>query len=247
MQAIRRFFLVLPAAGLAMAASGCMTTHGSNSCATGGCDGGHPGGGAAVHSALSTVGNGHHVRNAYDPCGLERYSATATESVRSSFAPQVHNGMILDQTVFNYHFEQGTDKLLPGGLDKLDQIVRRRPEPCGKVMLATTRDISYDPAKPEDYTNKRQELDAKRIVAVQKYLTAQTAGRPMTFDVAIHDPPEPGAHAAIGRQSLMMHHFTGSPTIGLGGMGGGGGGSGGQCGGGGGGQGGIGGGGGGGR
>ena len=62
-----------------------------------------------------------------DPCYPERYIHTARSEVNSAFAPQVQNGHILDQTVWNYHFEAGKDELTTGGRDHLDGLVRRRP------------------------------------------------------------------------------------------------------------------------
>jgi hypothetical protein len=79
------------------------------------------------------------------------------------FTPQVHNGRILDQTIWNYHFESGSDKLTPGGMDKLDQLVRRRPEPDPRVFLATARDLIYNADKPDEYADlPRSGWQAKR-------------------------------------------------------------------------------------
>ncbi len=40
----------------------------------------------------------------------------------------------------------------------------------------------------------------KRAAAIQKYWAAQPAGRPLAFDVYIHDPSEPGMSAVLARQ-----------------------------------------------
>ena len=61
--------------------------------------------------------------------GWNAYGMGAAGRAITCFTPQVQNGRILDQTLWNYNFEPGTDKLNPSGLDKLDQIVRRRPSP----------------------------------------------------------------------------------------------------------------------
>jgi hypothetical protein len=143
--------------------------------------------------------------NMVDRCWPERYAYTARREVVESFAPQVQNGHILDQTVWNYDFEKGSDQLNGMGLAKLDYMVRRRPAPDACIYLATARDLIYDPANADAYGNGRRDLDSKRVAAIQKYLTQQMVGRPMQFEVLIHDPFEVGmpaeeAAAAVRQQ-----------------------------------------------
>lgn len=152
-------------------------------------------------SAACLIGAGlaggcvHKYADVVDPCYPQRYNAVARAEVIGAFAPQVHNGHILDQTLWNYHFETGSAKLHPSGYDKLDYLMRRRPVPDSRVFLQTARDISYDAAKPDEFADARRELDAQRIMAIQAYLHAQTAGRPMGFDVVVHDPAPTGISA----------------------------------------------------
>jgi hypothetical protein len=113
-----------------------------------------------------------------DPCWPERYGYEARQEVLAPFAAHVENGRIMDGTVFNFEFEQGTDKLSPGGMAKLDYLSRRRPAPDRVVYLQTARKL---PAT-------RADLDAKRAAAIQKYLAATTAGRGLVFDVTVLDP-----------------------------------------------------------
>jgi hypothetical protein len=174
----------------------------------------------AMAGAIGLVGcaGGEHYRNLVDPCSMERYSAEARQEYITAFTPQVQNGRILDQTIWNYNFEPGTDKLNPSGLDKLDQIVRRRPEPDNRIFVQTARDISYNPAQ-DGYADARRELDAKRGAAIEKYLAAQTAGRPMEFALLVHDPADPGmaavsASRAVGSQRV---NYTGVMAGGAGG------------------------------
>lgn len=127
-----------------------------------------------------------------DPCWPDRYANEARQLTVASFQPQVDNGHILDQTIWNLHFEYASDKLNGAGMDKLDQLSRRRPTPDVHIFLQTTRDIAYDAEKPADYAAKRIELDTRRVAAVQKYLKATLTGRELTFDVQIHDPAYPG-------------------------------------------------------
>ena len=51
----------------------------------------------------------------YDRCYPQRYWYLAETEVNRTMAPQVLNGHILDQTVWNHHFEPTTDTLTPGG------------------------------------------------------------------------------------------------------------------------------------
>lgn len=172
---------------------------------------------------ISSIGcnGGEHYRNAVDPCRQERYAAAARQEVITSFTPQVHNGRILDQTIWNYHFDAGSDKLNPSGMDKLDQIVRRRPEPDPRVFIATARDVpAFNGEKPDDYAQNRQKLDSDRAKAIENYLSAQTKGRPMTFDVLIHDPADPGISAVSARNAILGHRSNYSGALSSGGGGG---------------------------
>lgn len=152
-----------------------------------------------------------HCDNLVDPCYPERYNAMARKEVREPFQAQATNGHILDQTVWNWHFERDfetdpktgaptprpTARLSPAGRDYLTHIVRRRPCPDPKVFLQTAQDLAYDPARPDDMLKKRTDLDAKRQEAVQSFLGIQAAGRrlPYEFQVAVHDPHEVGFSA----------------------------------------------------
>jgi hypothetical protein len=155
-------------------------------------------------SAIGCVsGGGARYRNLVDPCQFERYSSTARQEAISAFAPQVVNGHVLDQTIWNYHFESGTDKLHPGGMEKLDQLVRRRPEPDTRIFLATARDVGYNVANPEKYAEDQGQLNSKRAQAIQKYLAAQTATRPLNFEILVHDPSDPGISAVSARIAIL--------------------------------------------
>jgi hypothetical protein len=125
-----------------------------------------------------------------DPCYPQRYEYAARQDTKACFAPQVLNGHILDQTVWNYHFELGTANLTQGGMDHLTYLARRRPCPDPIVYLQVAHDIAYDPAAPDKYVEARNTLDTKRMQVIQDYLTAQTAGRPVAFNVVRHDPGE---------------------------------------------------------
>lgn len=144
-----------------------------------------------------------HHDNLVDPCWPERYNATARKEVREPFQVQATNGHILDQTVWNWHFEhdlktgEPTERLSQAGRDFLTHIVRRRPCPDPKVFVQTAQDLVYDQAKPEELVKNRAELDARRMEGVQRFLGVQAAGRqlPYDFQVAVHDPHEVGFSA----------------------------------------------------
>ncbi|MBY0524888.1 MAG: hypothetical protein K2R98_15900 [Gemmataceae bacterium] len=139
-----------------------------------------------------------------DPCYPTRYNFTARTEVCAALTPQVKNGHVLDQTVWNWMFEKGTDSLNGMGTDHLIYLLRRRPCPDPTIYLATAEDLVYDAAAPEKFAEARGELDAKRIVAIQKYLTAQTAGRGINFQVSIHDPADPSINAISGRANALI-------------------------------------------
>src|SRR5262245_16832458 len=167
-------------------------------------------------------------RDLVDPCYPERYWYASRHNVHDAFAPQVRNGHVLDQTVWNYHFEEGGDRLTPGGEAHLAYIGRRRPaaDPC--VYLQTALDVAYDPAKPEDFVKNRAELDQKRVVAVKKYLVAASAGGSAPpFEVYVHNPPDVSIAGPAADTSLRLLYTTPRATLpatsGVSGAGGGGG------------------------
>jgi hypothetical protein len=159
-----------------------------------------------------------------DPCYPERYNFMARQAVNAAMAPQVQNGHVLDQTIWNSYFEPGTDKLTTGGLERLAYIARRRPCPDTLLYLQTAQDVIYDQSAPEKMVEARQTLDGRRIAAIQAYLTAQTAGRPTPFQVVIHDPAEASLASTPVNSSVTQMYFRfmgGLIMNGQGGMGGG--------------------------
>jgi hypothetical protein len=167
-------------------------------------------------AGVLAAGGCYGYRDLVDPCYPIRYNYMARQEVNAAFAPQVQNGHVLDQTVWNYYFEPGTDRLTQGGLDRLAYVARRRPCPDTTLYLQTAQDVVYDPTAPEKMVESRQLLDLKRIQAVQNYLTAQTAGRPVQFHVCIHDPAEVDLAAIPVNSSVnqMYARFRGGLLIG---------------------------------
>jgi len=151
-----------------------------------------------------------------DPCYPERYWASSRHEVNEGMAPQMMNGHILEQTVFDEQFEPSSDKLTPGGLEHLKYLARRRPHADPVIFLQTAQDVVYDPDKPDTYGKARAELNAKRIQAIQKFLVAYTDGAPQGFHVVVHDPHEVGQSAIGVAQSVRMMYssYQGSLQIG---------------------------------
>lgn len=159
------------------------------------------GGLACLSGCTTTLQESYH--KYADPCWPERYGFMAKNSVNSTFASQVGNGHVLDQTIWNYHFEGGTDKLTLGGQAELDRMTRRRPNPDPRIYLQTAQDVAYDPAAPEKLVQARNGLDSKRVGAIQKYLSASTAGRGLSFEITVHNPPEVGLPVGPVQQSIQ--------------------------------------------
>ena len=150
---------------------------------------------ACLAGGLGLAGGCFEYRDLVDPCYPQRYEFAARQEVVGTIAPQVNNGHVLDQTIWNYQFEPGTDRLTPGGMEQLAYLGRRRPAPDAVVFLQTAQDVSYDPAAPDRFAEARANLDNRRTQAIQNYLTAQTAGRHLTFQVVVHDPHVPSIAA----------------------------------------------------
>lgn len=170
--------------------------------------------GSAIVGGLAATSGCYNQGKCVDPCYPERYVYQAKTSVTAAFAPQVQNGHILDQTLWNYFFEVGKDELNASGRDQIDALMRRRPHPDARVYLATARDVAYDSLNPEKSVETRRELDEKRAAAVQKYMQSQTAGRPMQFEIVVHDPVEVGQHAyPVNRSVLLNHNITSGSAL----------------------------------
>jgi hypothetical protein len=156
--------------------------------------------------ALGMV-NGCHYRDLVDPCYPQRYEYAARMEVNQALAPQVRNGHILEQTVWNYEFEPGSPKLTPGGMEHLAYLARRRPTPdtCIYLQVAEPPDVTFDPKAPEKYAETRAKLDNDRIVAIQSYLGAETAGRNLAFTVVVHDPAEVGLSGLTVQRTMTAN------------------------------------------
>src|SRR5436309_14893308 len=98
----------MAAALLGLAASAALATA-QTSCGCASCGGGSGGAGAALRnnespSAADIIGHGYK-GECYDRCWPQRYNNLAHRAVNRAFTPQVQNGHVLDQTMWNHMFE----------------------------------------------------------------------------------------------------------------------------------------------
>jgi|SRR6516165_6235649 hypothetical protein len=135
-------------------------------------------------------------RDVVDPCWPERYNSMARHSVNEANNAQSFNGHVLDQTVWNYHFEHDprtgapTAKLTAAGIEHLNYISRRRPAADTHIFLATAHDIPGLAELPaEKAIAIRIKLNEDRIATIRNYLAIQT-GAPGAYAIDIHDPAE---------------------------------------------------------
>jgi len=155
--------------------------------------------------------------NLVDRSWPERYSYQAREPVLSAFEQQVNNAEILNQTMWNYHFDAGTAKLNANGREKLDLIARKRPSPDGKLYVQTARDLVYDDKSPEKLPGERIKLDVDRAQSVLAYMATQPISRMVTFDVQPIDAIDPGMNSqgpATAVRSLPSQYLSGITSSG---------------------------------
>ena len=171
--------------------------------------------GLCLGTGLSSLVGCYEYRQIVDPCWPERYNAESRMSVRETFGAQAHNGHVLDQTMWNYHFEVDprtgapTDKLNPAGMEHLRYISRVQPSPDPALYLQTVEEIpGAATMSSEKLAQFRSELDSRRVAAIQKYMTDIQNGHnhSVPYQVAIIDHAEPGMPALpiSGNQSKFI-------------------------------------------
>jgi hypothetical protein len=169
--------------------------------------------GLCLGTGIANLAGCYCYRQAVDPCWMERYDSEARMSVRETLAAQVHNGHVLDQTMWGYHFEADpktgapTDKLNAAGMDHLNYLSRRQPASDPHIFLQTVQDVPGGVnLAPDKFAAARADLDNKRVTSIQKYLASVTNGRArgVAFDVTVTDVAEPGISAApIGGAGIV--------------------------------------------
>ena len=142
-------------------------------------------------------------RDLVDPCYPERYNYQARQEVVASYTPQEQNGHVLDQTVWNYDFEPGTDRLTGGGLEHLAYLARRRPQPDPRRLPADGpgRGLRPGPLRRRWPTCARNWTPSASW-PIQKFLNAQTAGRRGELPGADPRPVRGGRAGRLGRRRV---------------------------------------------
>jgi hypothetical protein len=216
MKRMFRAALVAALLPIGLASIGC--AHGAGSpCGGGDCgDGGGHG--------RRADGQGAHGKW-YDIAWPDRYNYAARQAVVAPFAQQAANGHFLHQTIWNFYFEPGTDKLTPGGMDKLNSLAHATPGPDPRIYVQNAQDLGTTPENMDKVLAMRTDLNAKRAAAIQKYMATQF-GPPIPYEVLVHDAPTPGisgvfaGNAYRGQGSGYRGGLT-SGSIGIGSVGGG--------------------------
>ncbi|HZZ77853.1 MAG TPA: hypothetical protein VFE62_05010 [Gemmataceae bacterium] len=134
-------------------------------------------------------------RSIVDPCWPERYNSIARKSVRDMANAQADKGHILEQTVWNWHWEAdpktgaASDRLNPAGMAVLQRISRTLPCPDFQLYLQNAQDIPYvEGVPPEKLVRSRNELNDRRAAAIQRFMATQAALHGGgNFQVAVHD------------------------------------------------------------
>jgi hypothetical protein len=161
----------------------------------------------------------------YDISWPDRYNYAARQSVVAPFAQQAATGHFLHQTMWNFYFDPGTDKLNAGGMDKLNSLAHATPGPDTRIYLQNAQDIATTHDNMDKVAAMRNDLNVKRAAAIQKYMTTQF-GPPMAYEVLVHDAPTPGisgqfAGNAYRGQALGYRGGLSSGGINVGSIGGG--------------------------
>ncbi len=168
-------------------------------------------------------------RNWVDGAWPYRYNYSARQAVLAPFAQQTVNGQFLHQTLWNWHFEPGSDQLNGAGVEKLNTLVRNLPHMEPRIYLQTARDIAPTAENLARLKELRAELDARRAAAIRRYVAAQPGGS-ADIEVFVHDAPPPGMPSRFGVRAFADSEngyqggIAGFGGVGVGGARGGGGG-----------------------
>src|SRR5437762_2532643 len=175
------------AAGVAALLAGGLGSAGcahKSGCGAGGCG---AGGGSGVSCD-------DRYRNWVDISWPDRYNYAARQAVVAPFAQQAANGHFLDQTLWNFYFEPGTDRLTPGGMEKLDALARETPAPDPRIYIQAAHDVPVTMENLDKVVAARNDLNGRRAVAIKRYLATEF-GPPVEYEVYVHDAPVPCINA----------------------------------------------------
>jgi hypothetical protein len=158
---------------------------------------------ACFGATLFTVVGCAAYHDAVDPCWPERYNFMSRSSVREMSIAQSDMGHKLDQTIWDHHFDPGTDRLNPAGRDHLLYLSRRMPVPDYQLWLQFPHDVNKD----------RDALIAKRKDAIRAFLTTQTlANNGGAYQIAIHDHAVPMYKAGGRAEEMNLRPETNLPA-----------------------------------
>jgi hypothetical protein len=178
MNRLIRAVLVAAILPVGLASVGCAHKSGS-ACGAGGCGAGG--------------GDGHgggRYRNWVDVSWPDRYNYAARQAVVAPFAQQAATGHFLHQTMWNFYFDPGSDKLNPGGMDKLNSLAHATPGPDPRIYLQNAQDVAVTAENMDKVSSLRNDLNGRRAAAIRKYMATQF-GPPLEYEVLVHDAPTP--------------------------------------------------------
>jgi hypothetical protein len=118
---------------------------------------------------------------------MDQYTRAARQVMSTMFVDQAGNGRLFDQTLWNYHFEEGSDELHPSGQAVLDRLVQQWPANPVDIYVQVAHDLPYHPGAPGLYPTEREALTARRVQAVVYYLAATRPDVP--YAIHLHDLP----------------------------------------------------------
>jgi hypothetical protein len=168
--------------------------------------------GVCLGLVVTTLAGCVHYRNLVDVCWFERYNSMARHSVRDMFFAQEDKGHMLDQTIWNWMFESddkggATARLNAAGIEQLKYISRRLPVPDGHLYIQNAQDVRFsDAVAPEKLVQQRNDLNNRRIQAIQNFMATQIFTHGGGWQVAVHDfaPPGLSQNPIVGTQSPPM-------------------------------------------
>jgi hypothetical protein len=138
--------------------------------------------------------------NCIDPSWPDRYNYAARQAVIAPFAQQVANGHFINQVMWNWYFDAGTDKLNGAGMEKLDSIARTTPNPDTKLFIQAARDIGVTADNAAKIGAMRDDITAKRAAAIHRYMATQP-GPTVIYDISVVDMPTAGIAAPFATGS----------------------------------------------
>ena len=171
---------------IGLASVGCAHNSGST-CGTGGCGAGARDGGG-LGARLPELGR----RDWPD-----RYNYAARQSVVAPFAQQVATGHFLNQTLWNFYFEPTSDKLTPGGMDKLNSLAHATPGTGLEDLSADCPRYRSDARKHGQSRAQRDDLDAQRAATIRRIWRASFGPARWTTKSSSTTRPTPVVHAGF--------------------------------------------------